>query len=54
MITFTILLTALLTVAIVAAVIAVACGAGFVALFGDLIICGLLIWIIVRLFRRRR
>lgn len=43
MITFSILLIALLIITIVTAVIALACGAGFIAVFGDLIVCGLLI-----------
>lgn len=54
MITFTILLVTLLTVAIVVASIALACGAGFIAAFGDLIICGLVIYGLVKLFRRKR
>ena len=50
MITFTILLT----VAIVIASIVLACGAGIFAVFGDLIVCGLIIWLLVKLFRRRK
>lgn len=54
MITFTILLTVLLAVAIVVASIALACGVGFVAAFGDLIVCGLVIYVLVKLFRRKK
>lgn len=54
MILFTILLIALVILATVAAIIALACGAGFVAVFGDAIICVLIIWVLVKLFRRRR
>lgn len=54
MITFTILLVTLLAVAFVIASIAVACGAGFIAAFGDLIICGLVIYLLVKLFRRKK
>lgn len=54
MITFTILLVTLLAVAIVVASIALACGAGFVVAFGDLIVCGLVIWLLVKLFRRKK
>lgn len=54
MITFTILLITILAIAIVAACIALACGAGFIAAFGDLIVCGLIIWLFVKLFRRRK
>jgi hypothetical protein len=54
MITLTILLTILLIVATIVAAIALACGAGFVVLFGDLIVCGLIIWLFVKLFKRRK
>ena len=54
MITFSILLTVLLAVAFVVATIALACGAGFIAVFGDLIICGLVIALIVKLFKRKK
>lgn len=54
MITFTILLITLLSVAFVIATIAMACGAGFIAAFGDLIVCGLILWLLVKLFRRRK
>lgn len=50
MITFTILLA----IAIVAALIALVCGAGFIAVFGDLIVCGLIIWLLVKIFRRKK
>lgn len=53
MITFSILLFALLTVAVVVGVVALACGASFFLLFGDLIVCGLIIWLLVKLFRRK-
>ena len=54
MITLTILLTILLSVAIVVASIALACGAGFIAAFGDLIVFGLILWLLVKLFRRKK
>lgn len=54
MITFSILLITLLAVAIVTAVIAVAFGAGFIAVFGDLVICLGIIWLLIKLFRRRK
>lgn len=54
MITLTILLIAVLTVAILAAIIALTFGAGFIVVFGDLIVCGLIIGLFVKLFRRRR
>lgn len=54
MITFTILLIALLGIAVVAGTIALACGAGFIAIFGDLIVCGLIIGLLVKLFKGRK
>lgn len=54
MITLAIILIALLAVAIAAALIVLAGGAGFVLAFGDLIVFGLIVWIIIRLFKRRR
>lgn len=50
MITLTIVLIALVAVAL-AAIIG---GAGLLALFGDLIVFGLILWVIIRLFRRRK
>lgn len=54
MITFIVLLIALLSLAVAAALIALAGGVGFLLAFGDLIVCGLIIGLIIRLFRRRR
>ena len=50
MITFGILLV----LAIIAAIIALAVGAGFLAVFGDLLICTLIIVGLVKLFRRKK
>ena len=54
MITFTILLIALLIFAVISAICIVAGGAGIILIFGDLIICGAIIWLLVRLFRRKK
>lgn len=54
MITFTILLISLLTLAVMSAIILLVGGAGFIAVFGDLIVCVLIIGLIVRLIKRRR
>lgn len=50
MITFTILTIILL----IAVAIALTFGAGLLAVFGDLIVCGLIIWLLVKLFRRKK
>ena len=47
-------LTILLIAAIVVACIALACGAGFIVAFGDLILCGLIIYGLFKLFRRKK
>ena len=54
MIIFTILLVALLAAAIVSVVSAIIAGTGFLVVFGDLITFGLIIWVIVKLFRRKK
>ena len=54
MITFTILLITLLALIIATALIILAGGAGIIVAFGDVIICGLIIFTIVRLFVRRK
>ena len=52
MITFAILLVALLSLVIAVAAVVLAGGAGIALVFGDLIVCGLIIWLLVKLFRR--
>ena len=53
MITFTVILITLLSLAIAAALVILAGGAGFILALGDLAVCAGIIWLIVRLFRRR-
>ena len=54
MITLSVILITLLSLAIAAALVVLAGGAGIILAFGDLIICALVIWLLVKLFRRRR
>ena len=54
MITFAILLIAAIIVAIIAAYVIIICGAGIFAVFCDLIIFGLIIALLVKLFRRKK
>lgn len=54
MITFTVLTVILLMIAAIIAAIALACGAGLFVVFGDLIVFGLIIWVFVKLFRRKK
>ena len=50
MITFSILMIVLLVIATILA----AFGAGFLAVFGDILVCGLIIYGLVKLFRRKK
>ena len=54
MITFTLLTIALLIIATVIAIVALTCGAGLIAVFGDLIVCGLIIALFVKLFTKKK
>lgn len=54
MITFIVLLVTVLSLLAAGALIVLAGGAGVILAFGDLIVCGLIIWAIIRLFRRRK
>lgn len=54
MVTFGILLGIVLAAAIVIAAVALVGGAGLIAVFGDLIICGLIIGLLIKLFRKRK
>lgn len=54
MITFIILVVTVLSLLIAAGLVILAGGAGFILAFADLIVCGLIIYFIIRLFRRKR
>lgn len=54
MITFALLLITLLALIITTVLAIVAGGAGIILMLGDLIVCGAIIWLIVRLFRRKK
>lgn len=54
MITFIISVIALLIMAVIIAATIIVGGAGFILLFGDLIVCALIIYLIVRAIRQRR
>ncbi len=54
MITFTVLLVTILSLLIAGALIILAGGAGFIVAFADVIVCGLIIGFIIRLFRRKK
>jgi hypothetical protein len=54
MITFAVLLITLLSLIIATALVILAGGAGIIFALGDVIVCGVIIWLIVRLFRRKK
>ena len=54
MVTFLVLLVTIVSLLIAAALIVLAGGAGFILAFGDVIVCGLIIGLIIKLFRRRK
>jgi hypothetical protein len=54
MITFTVLLIAALVLVIISAIALLLGGAGFILVFGDVIAFALIVWAIVRLFRRKK
>lgn len=54
MFTFAVLLITLLIFAVIAAFCIVAGGTGIILIFGDLVICGAIIWLLVRLFMRKK
>lgn len=54
MVTFFVLLITLIALLIAAALIVLVGGVGVILAFGDLIVCGLIIWFVIRFFRRRK
>lgn len=54
MITFIILFVSLLALAIMIAASLLLGGAGILVVFGDAVVCALILWAIIRLFRRKK
>ena len=54
MILFTILLVALLAVAAVMLVTTILVGGSFVVVFGDAMVFALLVWLIIKIFERKK
>ena len=54
MITFIILLSLVVSLAVAALVSAIVAGIGFTAVFGDLIVFGLIIWLIIKIFGKKK
>ena len=54
MILFTILLSVIITIAIIALIAAIVAGGSLFMVFGDVIVFGLIIWLIIKIFRRKK
>lgn len=54
MILFTILLTVVITIAVIVLTLASIASAGVIAVFGDLLMFGLIVWLIIKFFRRNK
>lgn len=54
MILFSILLSVLIAVAIIIAAVSIIAGGSIAIVFGDLIICCAIIWMIVKLFKKKK
>ena len=53
MILFTILLSILIAIAIVALVATAIAGGGLIAIFGDVIVFGFIVWLIFKIFKKK-
>lgn len=54
MITFSVLLGVILAIALVVAFITLICGGTFILVFGDFIVCGAIVVLLVKLFQRKK
>lgn len=54
MITFVILLIALIAIAVIGLFAAIAAGNWFIIIFGDFVVFGLIVWLIVTMVKRLR
>lgn len=54
MILFTIMLTVVIAIAVLGLIAAISAGVGLIAVFGDLIMFGLIVWLIIKIFRRKK
>lgn len=54
MILFTILLSVIITIAVIGLLAAIIAGGSLIAVFGDVIVFGLIVWLIIKIFRRKK
>lgn len=53
MILLTILLTLIVAIAVIGFVVAIGAAGSFIAAFGDLIVFGLIVWLVIKIFRKK-
>lgn len=51
---FTILLSTVIAIAVITLISAIIAGLGFAAVFGDVIVFGLIVWLIIKIFRKKK
>ena len=54
MILFTILLTVIIAIAVITAILSIVCAGSFALAFGDLIVFGLIVWMIIKLIKKSK
>ena len=54
MILFTILLAIIIAAAVIGLVVAIISGASFIVAFGDVFVFGLIVWMIIKIFKRKK
>lgn len=54
MILLTILLAVIVAIAVIGFIVAISAAGSFIAAFGDLILFGLIVWLIIKFFRRKK
>ena len=54
MILFTIMLGVIITIAVIGLLAAIIAGGSLIAVFGDVIVFGLIVWLIIKIFRRKK
>lgn len=54
MILFTILLAIIIAAAVIGLVVTIVSGASFIVAFGDVFVFGLIVWLIIKIFKRKK
>ena len=54
MITFIIILGVIIAISVIGLVAAIIAGGSLIAIFGDIIVFGLIVWLIIKIFKRKK